>query len=877
MGTVWMAQQTEPVKRPVAVKLIKPGMDTKQVLARFEAERQALALMDHPNIAKVHDAGAMPDGRPYFVMELVKGVPITQFCDECRLSLRERLGLFADVCRAVQHAHQKGVIHRDLKPSNVLVALYDDKPVPKVIDFGVAKAAGVQLTEATLHTSFGAVVGTVEYMSPEQATFNQLDIDTRSDIYSLGVLLYELLTGTTPLHRKRVNAALLEVLRLVREEDPPRPSTRLSTTEELPRIAASRGLEARRLSGLVRGELDWIVMKALEKDRSRRYETADGLGRDVERYLADERVEASPPGAGYRLRKFVKRNKGRVAAAGLVLAALLAGTAGTTWGMIRAERARRDAVAAEFAEARRAEGEHRAREEARARVLQLERGVEILASVFRDLDPVVAEKAGLTSRDLLCRRLGEVARQLEGEAVGDPLVVARLQHLVGVSLRELRHPEQAEGVLVKARRTRERLLGADDPETLATMHHLAGAYRAQTKYDPAVALFKEVLAARTARLGADDLETVATKHQLGTTYRNLKEYAPAEQLLREARAVRTARLGADDLETAATEQQLAIVYSAQGKHGPAEKLFQQVLTTRTTRLGADHLDVASTQHYLALLYRAQEKYAQAEELLRKSVAIRAARLGDNDLDTLSSRKWLADVYWDQAKYDLAGPLYQEILKVRKARHGADERRTLSAQYDLATVYRYRNQLDRAIPLLEDALKRAKATGYPAALEMQADLGLSYRDAKRFADAIPLLEGVCREAGNRADLDWVGTALLTSYVGAGRKAEAAALAKEQARAARERLPAGSPELAAEVAFPGKALMEVGEYADAQELLLIRYRGLTQAEARVPPRVDPRLPDAVDHLIQLYDAWGQPDKAAHWRKVREERAAARPKGP
>jgi len=300
-----MAEQTRPVKRLVALKLIKAGMDSSEVLTRFEAERQALALMDHPNIAKVLDAGADESGRPYFVMDLVKGTPITQFCDERRLTPRERLELAVTVCQAVYHAHQKGVIHRDLKPSNVLVGLYDGVPVPKVIDFGVAKATGQKLTEATLFTGFGAVVGTPEYMSPEQARLDNLDIDTRSDIYSLGVLLYELLTGTTPLDRRRLGqAALLEVLQVIREEEPPRPSTRLNTTEELPTIAALRNIEPRKLSGLIRGELDWVVMKALEKDRNRRYETASSLAMDLRRYLDDEPVQACPPSACYRFGKF---------------------------------------------------------------------------------------------------------------------------------------------------------------------------------------------------------------------------------------------------------------------------------------------------------------------------------------------------------------------------------------------------------------------------------------------------------------------------------------------------------------------------------------------------------------------------------------------
>jgi len=341
MGSVWMAQQTEPVKRLVAVKLIKAGMDSRQVIARFEAERQALALMDHANIARVLDAGTTGAGRPYFVMDLVKGVPITRYCDEHRLTPRQRLELFIPVCQAIQHAHQKGIIHRDLKPSNVLVAPYDGKPVVKVIDFGVAKAAGQQLTDRTLVTGFGAVVGTLEYMSPEQAELNNHDIDTRSDIYALGVLLYELLAGSPPFSRKELTqAGMLEMLRVIREQEPSKPSTKLSTAEGLPTLAANRGTEPAKLTKLVRGELDWIVMKALEKDRGRRYETANGFAMDVQRYLADEPVLACPPSAGYRLRKFARRNKGRLAVAALVLFFLVALGSGAGW-TIR-DRAERD-------------------------------------------------------------------------------------------------------------------------------------------------------------------------------------------------------------------------------------------------------------------------------------------------------------------------------------------------------------------------------------------------------------------------------------------------------------------------------------------------------------------------------------------------------
>jgi serine/threonine protein kinase/tetratricopeptide (TPR) repeat protein len=346
MGAVWMVQQTEPVKRVVALKLIKAGMDSRQVIARFETERQALALMDHPNIAHVLDAGTTSAGRPYFVMDLVKGVPITRHCDEHRLTPRQRLELFVPVCQAIQHAHQKGIIHRDLKPSNVLIALYDGKPVPKVIDFGVAKATGQSLTDKTLVTGFGNIVGTLEYMSPEQAEINQLDIDTRSDIYSLGVVLYELLTGSPPFTRKELEkAGMLEMLRVIREQEPSKPSTKLSTAEGLPTLAANRGTEPAKLTKLLRGELDWIVMKALEKDRCRRYETANGFAMDVQRYLADEAVLACPPSMGYRLRKFVRRNRPQVIAAAAVLVTLPVGMAGTTYGLVRAEHRRQEAMA----------------------------------------------------------------------------------------------------------------------------------------------------------------------------------------------------------------------------------------------------------------------------------------------------------------------------------------------------------------------------------------------------------------------------------------------------------------------------------------------------------------------------------------------------
>jgi serine/threonine protein kinase len=387
MGVVYVAEQSEPVRRRVALKVIKPGMDSKQVIARFEAERQALALMDHPNIAKIFDGGTTAHGRPYFVMELVRGLPITDYCDRAAFSPRDRLALFAQVCRAVQHAHMKGVIHRDLKPQNVMVTLHDGTPVPKVIDFGVAKAIGQPLTDRSMYTRFAQLVGTPLYMAPEQAELSGLDVDTRADVYSLGVLLYELLSGTTPFDPEVLRkAGLDEVRRMIREEEPPRPSQRLNTLTAEARSTASgrRGLDNRKLVHLLKGDLDWVAMKALEKDRNRRYEGAGSLAADVERYLADEPVEARPPTAWYRLRKVARRNKAALVTLVLVAVTLVLGTGVSAWQAVEADRSRARAD-------ERLEAEKRARADADAQRLQAQASFK---KAMEAVDRMLAQVAG---------------------------------------------------------------------------------------------------------------------------------------------------------------------------------------------------------------------------------------------------------------------------------------------------------------------------------------------------------------------------------------------------------------------------------------------------------------------------------------------------
>ena len=496
MGTVYFAEQTEPVRRRVALKLIKPGMDSRSVLARFESERQALALMDHPNIARVLDAGTTDDGRPFFVMELVKGIPLTDYCDQHRLDLPARLALFRQICSAVQHAHQKGIIHRDLKPTNILVESHDGKPVPKVIDFGLAKAtSGMPLTDQSLYTAFGSVTGTPLYMAPEQASFNALDVDTRADIYALGVILYELLTGSTPIPRETLKkAALDEMLRVIREVEPPTPSSRISTSVALPSLAAARHVEPARLSRLVKGDLDWIVMKALAKERDRRYDSAIALGNDVERFLNHEPVVAGPPTAAYRLRKFVRRNRGRVVAAALARAGARcsAMVAGTTLGLIEARRQERKALrqegiavaeAVEKEKARRAEAEQRQlaedrHQQAEKRLTQVNKMNDILGSIFKDLDPKSAAKDGKPLSAVLGERLDRATSEIEGEATGDPLAVARMQMTLGDSQLGLGYPEKAMALLTKARATFAAVSGPDHPDTLMSMNFLANSYDA---------------------------------------------------------------------------------------------------------------------------------------------------------------------------------------------------------------------------------------------------------------------------------------------------------------------------------------------------------------------------------------------------------------
>ena len=751
MGSVFLAEQTQPIKRQVALKLIKAGMDSKTVLARFETERQALALMDHPNIAKVLDAGTTEHGRPFFVMELVKGIPLTDYCDQHRLELHERLTLFRQICSAVQHAHQKGIIHRDLKPTNILVESHDGKPVPKVIDFGLAKAtSGMRLSEHSLFTAFGSVAGTPLYMAPEQAAFNALDVDTRADIYALGVILYELVTGSTPIQRDTLErAALDEMFRMIREFEPPTPSSRISTSEALPSIAASRHVQPMQLSRLVRGDLDWIVMKALAKERNRRYDSAIGLANDVERFANHEPVSAGPPTAAYRMRKFIRRNRMQVAAAALVLLALVAGVAGTTVGLLEARRQSANAqkqeqlaVAEAAAKEQARQAEAQERQKAEKRLAQVTKMNEILGSIFHNLNPANAANDGKPLSAVLGERLDRATVEIEGEATGDTLAVAQMQMTLGRSQLGLGYPKKALALFEKARATFTAKLGSDHPETLLSMSNLANSYADAGQNERALKLHEETLALQKVKLGPDHPLTLLGMENLAYSYTNTGQYERALKLHEETLALQKAKLGSDHPGTLHSMQNLANSYAAAGQIERALKLHEETLALRKAKLGPDHPDTLSSMNNLANSYADAGQNELALELLEETLALRKAKLGPDHRDTLMSMGNLAIGYANAGQHERALKLFEETLAWHKAKLGPGHPDTLTSMGDLASSYASAGQNELALKLREEtlALRKAKlGPGHPDTLTSMGDLASSYAKAGQNELALELRE------------------------------------------------------------------------------------------------------------------------------------------
>ena len=830
MGSVWRAKQTEPVKRHVAIKLIKAGMDSKAVLARFEAERQALAMMDHPNIAKILDGG-LHENRPYFVMELVKGTPITEFCDQLKLTPQQRLELFVPVCQAIQHAHQKGIIHRDIKPSNVLIALYDDKPVPKVIDFGVAKATGGALTESTIDTGFGGIVGTPQYMSPEQATFNNLDIDTRSDVYSLGVLLYELLAGSPPFAKKELEKrGLLEILRVVREEEPPRPSVKLSTAEALPSLSASRSTEPKKLTGLLKNELDWIVMKALEKDRSRRYETANGFAADVNRYLAGEAVLAVPPSLAYRVRKAYRRYRTELVTSGAFLLVLVAATVVSLihatrmtiaereaihYGL-RAEEERQNALRSAEREADERKKADAARVEAQAKEAEANAVVQFLEDkVFAAARP--KNQAGglgkdVTLRDAIAASLPALTKSFADQA----LVEARLRMTLGRTFSYLGDNKAAVEQNERARAIYTDRHGPDHPDTLLSMHYLAISYFVLGRHDDAIKLREEVLAARRRILPPDHPDTLATMGDLAILYYIRGRYADAIKLQEEVLAARRRVFLPDHADTLASMSLLALSYAALGRHPDALKLREEVLAAQRRALPPG-------------------RHADDLELIEETLATQKRLLPPDHPDTLATMNVLALSYENLGRHADALKLYEETLAAQRRTFLPDHPGTLWSMTFLAGAYTKLGRHADALKLYEElraVSKRVHTPDNPIALMSMQNLAGAYAKLGRHADALKLYEEILavRKLVHPPDhtLTLMSVHFLAeAYVKLGRHADALKLIDETLADSKRVLPPDHPNTLMSVQFLAETYVKLGRHADA----LKSYLEILAANKRV----------------------------------------------
>jgi len=656
-------------------------MDTRQVVARFETERQALAVMDHPNIAKVLDAGATGTGRPYFVMELARGIPITDYCDRHKLSTRDRLRLFIAVCQAAQHAHQKGVIHRDLKPSNILVVVQDDRPVPKIIDFGIAKATDHRLARQTLFTEQGQLIGTPEYMSPEQAEMSGLDVDTRTDVYSLGVILYELLAGALPFEAGKLRSAGFgEIQKIIRETEPPKASTRLSTLKDTQvKIAEQRGTDPGSLLKLLRGDLDWITMKAMAKDRTHRYSTASELAADIERYLRHEPVSAGPPSTAYRIRKYIRRHKLGVAAAAVVMLAVLIGTAGTTIGLVRAVRAEKKAVE-EAATAKRVS--------------------DFLVDLFQVSDPGEARGNTITAREILDKGAAQIDRGLEDQ----PSVRARLVETIGTVYRSLGLYDRAISMLEKALEITRGVYGNDHLIVADALHNLGIVYDDQGKYEEAASLFRQSLEIREKKLGPDDPEVARSLNSLAIVYWNQGKFEDAEPLLERSLAIKEKALGPDAPDLANTLINLGVLKHSQRKYDEAETLFKRALVISEKKLGADHPDLGTILNNLGSLYEDQGRRADAEPMYLRSLAIWEKALGPDHPDVAIAVHNLANLYRNLDRFAEAEPLYLRSLAIWEKTLEPDHPYIAISLRERANLYRDQGRFDEAEELYRRSLR-----------------------------------------------------------------------------------------------------------------------------------------------------------------------------
>jgi serine/threonine protein kinase/Tfp pilus assembly protein PilF len=715
MGEVWLAEQKQPVRRRVAVKLIKAGMDTREVVARFESEKQALALMDHPSIAKVFDAGSTPLGRPYFVMEYVTGIPITTYCDQHKLGTRERLELFVKVCEGVQHAHQKAILHRDLKPSNILVTEVDGKPLPRIIDFGVAKATSQQLTADTLVTRLGAIVGTPGYMSPEQADSAGVDVDTRTDVYSLGVVLYKLLVGVLPLDFSGTPPE--QIPRKLREEDAPRPSTKLRTLAgpNSNTIAETRGADRPTLVRQLRGDLDAITLKALEKDRSRRYATPVELAADIERYLRHEAVSARPASLAYRARKYIRRHRLGVG--------ISAGAA---------------VVLVSFAVAQRFELQQTRRERDRA-----DRVTSFMTEMFKVSDPNKARGSDIRAREILDR----ASTQIGTELANQPELQAQMMDVMGTVYKNLGVFPKAESLLQRAVDIRRRLLGPRNPATLASMNTLGNVLQEESRFAESEKLLREAVDGRRQVLGAENRDTLASKSQLASLFNSEGRYPEAEKLNREALEVAKRVAGPSDPLTRNLLSNLGIDLAYEGKYEDAEKAFREALEVDRRTFGSDHPKVLGDMNNVGAILLQEEKYPDSERVYTAAIEAERRVLGPEHPQTTMSMGNLALVEKEERHYAEAEKLFRDTLDIKRRTLGPENRSTLVTAGNLAEILTREGKYSEAEPLARrtlEAERRILGPDHSDTLYTLDALGEVLKSEKKYVEA----EQASRDAVDR---------------------------------------------------------------------------------------------------------------------------------
>jgi tetratricopeptide (TPR) repeat protein len=708
MGQVWLAEQISPVRRQVALKLIKAGMYDEAVGQRFQSERQSLAIMDHPAIAKVFDAGATERGQPYFVMEYVPGKPITDYCDQKKLTIHRRLELFIAACEGVQHAHQKAIIHRDLKPANILVVEVDGKPVPRIIDFGLATATTPRVEGESRFTRMGCLVGTPGYMSPEQADPAGKDIDTGTDVYSLGVVLYVLLTGTLPLDTSLRNQPLDEVLRKLREEDPLRPSARVSSGCSAV-TAAGRGTEPAQLVSLLRGDLDWITMKALEKDRARRYGSAGELVADIRRYLKHEPVAARPASAGYRVRKYLRRNRIAVTAAAALLL-IVTGFAGFETMQLRRITRERD---------------------------RANRITDFMTEMFRVSDPSEARGNSVTAREILDKASNELAKGL----AKDPEVQAQMMQVTATTYENLGLYSRAHDLAKRALDARQQLLGGADAKTLESMTQLGGILEEEGSYPEAEKLENQALALDRRVLGTEAPLTVETMDGIAVVLEDEGHYDQAENMERDVIELKTRILGRDDARTLRSRNHLGIAFSDDGRYADAEKEFRELVDDDRRVLGPDHLQTMRAMANLASAYQMEGRLAEAEPLYRQLLAADQRVLGLEHHETTIDMENLASLLSAENRLAEAEKLYREALDISSRIMGPEHPATLEISSNFAKLLLSEGRTQDAEQLQQRTVKseiRVIGPESPVTLWSECDLAnilireRRYREAERLA-------------------------------------------------------------------------------------------------------------------------------------------------